>query len=392
MGMPGLAVPMGNFIPSMVIGSLIGRFLGEVMEGNNALNGKVAHPGVYAMVGSAAMLGGFTHMTIAIVALLTEAGHDISLIPLLMLSIFVAHIFATITNHHGYDEVLIIRKGVPYLDRDPPHELDDPLLTTKSLCMKLPSDAILPPEAAVPTLRKALKHQHVQIFPILKDGFVLGFTTSSRLHHAIPEDYRGPETSSSRPFDDVEIHDDTDCFMGEEDCDLALYDVFSGLLDQEGSGNSQRNSAGSSSRKVAPEDTKSTQSMGTVEAGSAHVVKLKVIMNPVPFEIVEDMPAPLVYSLFSRGIIQVACVVSKEGKFLGILTRSCFTNDSIAQTVRACAAGDGKADDDELRRTATGTNREDVHKDAVYVIGSPASSKSSEKSKASKTPSTGLLS
>ena len=33
-----------------------------------------------------------------------------------MLSIFVSHIVSKLINHHGYDEVLILRKGVPFLE------------------------------------------------------------------------------------------------------------------------------------------------------------------------------------------------------------------------------------------------------------------------------------
>ena len=33
----------------------------------------LAHPGVYALIGSGAMLGGFTQMTVAVVVMLVEA-------------------------------------------------------------------------------------------------------------------------------------------------------------------------------------------------------------------------------------------------------------------------------------------------------------------------------
>ena len=46
MGMPGLAVPMGNFIPAMVIGSLIGRFMGEGLDSFDSLHGEVTNAGV----------------------------------------------------------------------------------------------------------------------------------------------------------------------------------------------------------------------------------------------------------------------------------------------------------------------------------------------------------
>eukprot|EP00397_Hematodinium_sp_SG-2012_P005325 GEMP01005343.1.p1 GENE.GEMP01005343.1~~GEMP01005343.1.p1 ORF type:complete len:753 (+),score=156.63 GEMP01005343.1:136-2394(+) len=77
MAMAGLAIPMGMFIPNLFMGACVGRALGEALK----LGGfNVAKPGVYAFIGSGAMLGGFTHMTIAIVALLVEVTEDLSAI------------------------------------------------------------------------------------------------------------------------------------------------------------------------------------------------------------------------------------------------------------------------------------------------------------------------
>merc|ERR1711879_789898 len=119
--MAGLAVPMGNFIPSMLTGALVGRILGEIIASSQVEAAvTLADAGVYAMVGSAAMLGGFTHMTIAVVVILVEAARDLSLVAPLMLSISVSHIVSTCVNHHSYDEVLILRKGVPFLQPELP--------------------------------------------------------------------------------------------------------------------------------------------------------------------------------------------------------------------------------------------------------------------------------
>merc|ERR1719210_2343315 len=114
-----------------MIGALCGRILGEALAKTDAV---FADPGVFSMVGSAAMLGGFTHMTIAIVVLLAEAAHDLSLVPLLMLSIFVSHIFVRLCNHHGYDEILILEKGVPFLESELPLSLAISNCTARTLC------------------------------------------------------------------------------------------------------------------------------------------------------------------------------------------------------------------------------------------------------------------
>lgn len=71
-GMSGVCVPMGNFTPSMLIGAVVGRVVGELITTfDNRICFSTA--GIYSLIGSAAMLSGFTHMTIAIVVLLAKS-------------------------------------------------------------------------------------------------------------------------------------------------------------------------------------------------------------------------------------------------------------------------------------------------------------------------------
>ena len=64
----GLAIPCGNFIPSMTLGATLGRILGEAL----LLGGLVgpADRGTYALIGAAAVLGGVTRMTITLAVIL----------------------------------------------------------------------------------------------------------------------------------------------------------------------------------------------------------------------------------------------------------------------------------------------------------------------------------
>lgn len=60
----GVAVPSGLFIPTILAGSALGRFVGEAA--NLIWPSQVVDAGAYALIGSAAMLGGTTRMTISI--------------------------------------------------------------------------------------------------------------------------------------------------------------------------------------------------------------------------------------------------------------------------------------------------------------------------------------
>merc|ERR1712226_1138809 len=146
----------GCFVPSMLIGALAGRFLGEIFTiFGNSVGLTLASPGVYAMAGAAAFLGGFTHMTLAITALLVEAARDLSLIPMMMLSISVAHVVSTKISHHGYDEVLIHKKGVPYLEAELPHEMEHGQCAM-DLMEEYPDEAVLSEKPSLDSVQAAL--------------------------------------------------------------------------------------------------------------------------------------------------------------------------------------------------------------------------------------------
>jgi len=284
--MPGLAIPMGSFIPSMLIGALFGRVGGELMHLTSL---KVTSAGIYALVGSAAMLGGFTHMTIAIVVLLVEASNDLSVLSPLMLGIFVAHLVSASINHHAYDEVLILKKGVPYMEADIPHELDVPEITASDLCDALERDQILAPEATVSEVKTALNNARQVDFPIITDGICIGITTRSRLLaslKAVNETHEQPPPKMGRQRSYVigkKGH------VAREFEDLGFDQV---------------------TKKFMPTELDHTRKL-----------PISRLMDPAPFTILEDMPAPRLYPIFARGGCNVACVISNKGEFRGLLSR-----------------------------------------------------------------------
>jgi len=245
-GMAGLPVPMGNFLPSMLIGALAGRLLGEAV-GSSAVGHTLADAGVYALVGSAAMLSGFTHMTIAVVVILVEAAHDLSL--------------------------------------------------------ALPSDAVLPPEASVGAVQRALEKWEVTSFPVVVDGVCVGLTPRTRLEAAM----RARGAYLSKDLAPVKVLDDNDgavqspCHLSEEDDELDLGELLEGLY-----------SPMASSLKLEVEGP---------PFGPEATLPLHSIMDPSPYTILEDMPAPRLYPLFTRTGTSVACVVSTRGEFRGLLSR-----------------------------------------------------------------------
>ena len=72
----------------LLAGGCIGRVVGELVDLIPAFDGHMSDPGVYAAIGAAAALGGFTRSTIAVVATITEVTGDVSIIAPVIDNIF----------------------------------------------------------------------------------------------------------------------------------------------------------------------------------------------------------------------------------------------------------------------------------------------------------------
>lgn len=77
----GAMVPGGLFVPSIIIGGVYGRVIGIMSEQvSSSIN-----PGVYALLGSAAMLGGFTRLALPVIVMLIEMTGDATyLLPVML--------------------------------------------------------------------------------------------------------------------------------------------------------------------------------------------------------------------------------------------------------------------------------------------------------------------
>eukprot|EP00747_Dinoflagellata_sp_TGD_P149369 gnl/TRDRNA2_/TRDRNA2_177003_c0_seq17.p1 gnl/TRDRNA2_/TRDRNA2_177003_c0~~gnl/TRDRNA2_/TRDRNA2_177003_c0_seq17.p1 ORF type:complete len:473 (-),score=58.78 gnl/TRDRNA2_/TRDRNA2_177003_c0_seq17:336-1754(-) len=310
-GMPGISVPMGLFVPSLLIGGLMGRIVGEVMRKIDPQETIFAASGVYALLGSAAMLGGFTHMTIAIVALLVEATNDLSLISPLMLSIMVAHVVARSISHQPFDELILMKKGVPFLDADVPEDYSAEI-TAIDLCEAPCTEALLSPEPTIREVESALELKDAATFPVINEKQqCIGLATRSRLEAALKAYRTGEEAGmSSSGLSDgswfsPQSGNPDDRYLADLDKELGLNKIIKHIVMPF----SKQQNAEPGSPKVGP-------------GSSLQSLPVTRIMDPSPFVVFEDMPVSRFYSLFAKAGVMVAVVVSKTGEFCGIITRS----------------------------------------------------------------------
>lgn len=102
------------FIPNMLMGAATGRLFGSLAE---MINSSAAPKGTYALIGSAAMLSGFTRMTAAVVVIIIEATASLDVLAPIILACVISRATAAYLIGASLDERLIIAKGVPFLEQ-----------------------------------------------------------------------------------------------------------------------------------------------------------------------------------------------------------------------------------------------------------------------------------
>eukprot|EP00929_Paragymnodinium_shiwhaense_P046789 TRINITY_DN23805_c0_g1_i1.p1 TRINITY_DN23805_c0_g1~~TRINITY_DN23805_c0_g1_i1.p1 ORF type:complete len:828 (-),score=116.13 TRINITY_DN23805_c0_g1_i1:169-2526(-) len=298
----GLPVPGGAFTATMLLGGLFGRFTGSLLRAYGLVT---SVSGIYAVVGSAAMLCGFKQMTLAVVLIVIECVNDLSLGPIVMLAVSVSMMVNWLINEVGHDEEQIRRRKLPFLDGEPPCELD--CVQTRSLCDDLPCEAVLDLDCDVGAVEAALKNRKVYDFPIVawresptpggrEEAICMGLVTRPHLEaglSALVSGTRGDpdnKDKKSRAFLD-------DPFKAKD----TPSNVLGKLADQIYEAGSQ----------------KALQDLSRSCAGSW----VRRIMDPTPYTIMEDMPAPRMFALFAKAGERACCVVSREGHFRGVISR-----------------------------------------------------------------------
>ncbi|XP_068103795.1 H(+)/Cl(-) exchange transporter 5-like isoform X1 [Hyperolius riggenbachi] len=122
-------VPSGLFIPSMAVGAIMGRLLGVSMEqlafyhhdwpifrGWCSQGADCITPGLYAMVGAAACLGGATRMTVSLVVIMFELTGGLEYIVPLMAAAMTSKWVADALGRESIYDAHIHLNGYPFLE------------------------------------------------------------------------------------------------------------------------------------------------------------------------------------------------------------------------------------------------------------------------------------
>ncbi|KAJ1273125.1 hypothetical protein BS78_06G256800 [Paspalum vaginatum] len=106
----GLALPSGLFVPVILTGAAYGRLVGMLIGSESTLD-----HGLFAVLGSAALLGGSMRMTVSVCVIILELTNNLLMLPLVMLVLLISKVVADAFNANVYD-LLVRLKGFPHLE------------------------------------------------------------------------------------------------------------------------------------------------------------------------------------------------------------------------------------------------------------------------------------
>ncbi|KAH9445273.1 hypothetical protein Pst134EA_031498 [Puccinia striiformis f. sp. tritici] len=128
----GIKCPAGIFVPSLCIGAMLGRMLGygveyayhyhpdlsvfQICDPSRPFGQACIVPGVWAMVGAAAMLAGVTRTTLSLAVIVVEITGSLVYILPITLSVIIAKTVADNIEHRSIYDLVMDLSELPYLD------------------------------------------------------------------------------------------------------------------------------------------------------------------------------------------------------------------------------------------------------------------------------------
>uniref|UniRef100_A0A1A8NAQ5 Chloride channel protein n=1 Tax=Nothobranchius pienaari TaxID=704102 RepID=A0A1A8NAQ5_9TELE len=279
----GMKIPSGLFIPSMAVGAIAGRIVGIAVEQmayhhhdwiifkNWCRPGAdCVTPGLYAMVGAAACLGGVTRMTVSLVVIMFELTGGLEYIVPLMAAAVTSKWVADAFGKEGIYESHIQLNGYPYLDvRDE--------FTHRTLATDVMRPRRNDPPLAVLTQDSTTVED---VETLIKDT-----------------DYNGFPVVVSRESERLIG------FVQRRDLTLAI-----------------RNARQKQDGVVSSSVVYFTEDAPQLPASNPQLLKLRRILNLSPFTVTDHTPMETVVDIFRKlGLRQ--CLVTRSGRLLGIITK-----------------------------------------------------------------------
>mmetsp|Transcript_13128 Transcript_13128/g.35103 ORF Transcript_13128/g.35103 Transcript_13128/m.35103 type:complete len:785 (-) Transcript_13128:79-2433(-) len=173
----GSAISSGLFVPMLMVGAIIGRFMGLATVDIAQSAGKRwspevvgqwtwIDPGAFALVGAGAFMGGVTRLTVSLAVIMIEVSSDVHMLLPVLVATMTAKWIADAVTHSLYHSLLDF-KCVPFLPPEPISKFSLDLIPV-SYVMHSPV-VVLRQTMKVGEITAALRGVSHNGFPVVKD-------------------------------------------------------------------------------------------------------------------------------------------------------------------------------------------------------------------------------
>ncbi|KAG6420135.1 hypothetical protein SASPL_116654 [Salvia splendens] len=254
----GTAVPAGQFVPGIMIGSTYGRLVG--MFAVNFYQKLNIEEGTYALLGAASFLGGSMRMTVSLCVIMVEISNNLKFLPLIMLVLLISKAVGDAFNEGLYEEQARLR-AIPLLESRPKYQM-------RSMTAKEASGnqqvVYFPRVVKVVDVLSILRSNNHNGFPVIdhtRSGETLVIGLILRRHNLT--EFVKPVSSKGITIDDIHLTPD----------DLEMY------------------------------------------------IDLAPFLNSSPYVVPEDMSLTKVYTLFRQLGLRHLLVVPRASRVIGMISR-----------------------------------------------------------------------
>jgi len=273
----GIQVPAGVFIPPLAIGASLGRAVGIFVQYLQATYPDIPffsecqrtavciNPGLYALVGAAATLVGFTRITVSLVVIMFELTGELSFLVPIMMAVLVSKWTSDAFIKGGIYEAVIQLRQLPFLDNKTDYRFTttaDDVMTKNPYYLEIEGHN-------VGSLKKYIQQNKFNGFPVVNnkdDMFIVGYIAREELRHVL-------EQAISKDG----LDDQSPCYFG------------------------------------VPVDK-------TIQESGVLYVDFLPYIDETPLEIAPSTPLNLVFDMFKKlGLRYI--LVSKRGVLLGVITK-----------------------------------------------------------------------
>ncbi|XP_031396611.1 chloride channel protein CLC-d isoform X1 [Punica granatum] len=320
----GSAVPAGQFIPGIMIGSTYGRLVGMfVVNFYQKLN---IEEGTYALLGAASFLGGSMRMTVSLCVIMVEITNNLKLLPLIMLVLLISKAVGDAFNEGLYEEQARLR-GIPLLESRPKYEMRKMTAKEASGNQKVVSLPRIAKVADIVSILRSNKHNGFPVIDHARGGetLVIGLMLRSHLLVLLQSkiDFQhSPLPSEPRVGARQIMHNFTEFVKPVSSRGLSIEDIHLGSDDLE------------------------------------MYIDLAPFLNPSPYVVPEDMSLTKVYNLFRQLGLRHIFVVPRASRVIGLITRK----DLMIEEQE-----NGELDNVELQSTSVRARRRDKRMTSAEV-------------------------